>query len=52
VEPKSRAGRRVVSIPPPLVPVVLAHRAAQGEEKEVAGNLWHDDGWVFAQPNG
>lgn len=52
VEPKSRAGRRVVSIPPPLVRAMLEHREAQDGERRRAANLWHDDGWVFAQPNG
>lgn len=52
VEPKSRAGRRVVSLPPPLVLAILSHAEAQAVERHTAGNLWHDDGWIFAQPNG
>lgn len=28
------------------------HRAAQAEERELAGNLWEDGGWIFSQPNG
>jgi integrase len=52
VEPKSRAGRRVVSVPPPLIPVLLSHRDAQQEERELAADLWQDHGWMFAQSNG
>jgi integrase len=50
--PKSRAGRRTVSLPPSLVPVLLEHRDAQAAERRQAGDLWQDNGWVFAQPNG
>jgi integrase len=52
VEPKSRAGRRLISLPPPLVWALLAHRRTQDAERALAAELWHDDGWVFAQPNG
>jgi len=52
VEPKSRAGRRVVSIPPPLVPLLLEHRQAQNAERRRAADLWQEDGWVFAQATG
>jgi integrase len=31
---------------------LMAHRVRQDEERETAGELWHDGGWVFAQPNG
>lgn len=51
-QPKSRAGRRVVSIPPPLVLALLDHREAQEMERQKAGDVWHDGGWVFAQPTG
>ncbi|MGH3686941.1 MAG: tyrosine-type recombinase/integrase [Pseudonocardiaceae bacterium] len=52
VEPKSRAGRRVVSLPPPLIPALIAHRNIQEDERRLAADLWQGDGWVFAQPNG
>ncbi|MGH3889171.1 MAG: tyrosine-type recombinase/integrase [Pseudonocardiaceae bacterium] len=52
VEPKSRAGRRVVSLPPSLFSALLEHRTEQEGERRVAADLWRDDGWVFAQPNG
>jgi integrase len=52
VEPKSRAGRRSVSLPQPIVRALLDHHETQGTDRQAAANLWHDDGWVFAQPNG
>jgi integrase len=52
VEPKSRAGRRVISLPPPLIPALLAHRAVQEDERRLTADLWQHDGWVFAQWNG
>jgi integrase len=52
VEPKSRAGRRVVSLPPPLIPALLEHRDAQAAEERRAAELWEGEGWVFAQQNG
>jgi integrase len=52
VEPKSRAGRRVVSIPPPLIPALLDHKEAQAEERAKAADLWQENDWIFAQANG
>lgn len=52
VEPKSRAGRRTISLPRPLVDALRSHRAAQLEERLCAGSEWQDSGLVFAQPNG
>ncbi|MEU7807894.1 site-specific integrase [Micromonospora chalcea] len=62
VEPKSRASRRTVAVPPQLVDALRRHRAAQDAERELAGELWDDQvstldgkqqrGLVFAQPNG
>lgn len=52
VNPKSRAGRRVVNVPPPLVIALEKHREQQESERQRAGDLWHDHGWVFAQPTG
>lgn len=39
VEPKSRAGRRVISLPPPIIPALLEHRNAQENERELAAEL-------------
>ncbi|PXY34222.1 integrase [Prauserella coralliicola] len=52
VEPKSRAGRRVVSVPPPLVLALLKHQEAQEAERKLAGDVWVEGGWMFAQPTG
>lgn len=52
VDTKSRAGRRVIGVPRPLMLALVAHRKAQDAEKEMAGDLWKDEGWVFAQPTG
>ncbi|GHF74263.1 integrase [Amycolatopsis bartoniae] len=52
VEPKSRAGRRVLSVPPPLVLALLEHREAQDVERQQAADVWQDEGWMFAQPTG
>ncbi|UUV34287.1 site-specific integrase [Amycolatopsis roodepoortensis] len=52
VDVKSKAGRRTVGIPKPLLELLRAHRAAQDEEREFAGTEWQEGGWVFAQPTG
>lgn len=49
--PKGR-NKRTAPIPPPLVPILRAHRAAQSRERLAAGELWEDHDLVFAQPNG
>lgn len=49
---KSRAGRRVVGLPDPLIVLLKAHREAQEAERTAARQLWHDEGWVFATPEG
>ena len=50
--PKSKAGRRRVGLPDQLVTVLRHHREEQERERERAGNLWVDEGWVFAKMNG
>ncbi|WBB95281.1 site-specific integrase [Solwaraspora sp. WMMA2080] len=52
VDVKSRAGRRAVGIPRPLLDALRQHKAMQEKEREVAAQLWQEGGWVFAQPNG
>ncbi|MEU4801063.1 site-specific integrase [Actinosynnema sp. NPDC023587] len=49
---KSRAGRRAVGIPKPLIVQLRAHKEAQDAEREHAGSEWHEGEWVFTQPNG
>ena len=53
VRPKSRAGRRVISLPGPLVAALRTHRAAQAQERLVAGSMWQNHlELVFTQANG
>ncbi len=52
VDTKSRAGRRVVGVPRPLMRALVAHRIAQHAERQQAGSLWVAGDWVFAQPTG
>ncbi|MCO8274773.1 site-specific integrase [Actinoplanes sp. TRM 88003] len=52
VDVKSRAGRRAVGIPAPLVEALRLHKAAQDIERQRAAQLWEEGDWVFAQPNG
>lgn len=49
---KSRAGRRPIGIPTPLVALLLNHREAQRAERQRAGSLWRDEEWVFATLTG
>lgn len=49
---KSRAGRRGIVLPDQLYGLLVQHRAAQAEEQAHAGTVWHDGGWMFAQPDG
>ena len=51
-ETKSRAGRRVIGLPAPLVELLREHRAEQHQERDQAGQLWREGGWVFASPTG
>lgn len=52
VDVKSRAGRRGVALPDELFELLMTHKEAQAKEREHAGSEWHDEGWMFAQPNG
>lgn len=49
---KSRAGRRYVGLPTPLVQVLRAHRATQNQERLRAGSMWTEGDWVFATETG
>jgi integrase len=42
----------VVGLPAELVAALQGHRSAQDAERELAADLWHDGGWVYAQPIG
>ena len=52
VDTKSRAGRRVMGMPAPLVDALRLHHRAQAAERELAADLWHEGEWVFTQPTG
>lgn len=52
VDTKSRAGRRTIGLPDELVALLRKHRDEQDREREAAGQLWDDGGWVFATPTG
>lgn len=45
---KSRAGRRVIGVPGPLLEALEKHREAQNAERENAGELWDEGDWMFA----
>jgi integrase len=47
-EPKSRAGRRTVVLPPTLLEALKTHKKAQAAERLKAGEMWRDEGWLFA----
>jgi integrase len=49
---KSRAGRRVVGLPDPLIVLLGIHKTTQDAEHTAARQLWHDEGWVFATSDG
>jgi integrase len=49
---KSRAGRRTVGVPEELAALLKRHREEPEVERETAGQLRHDEGWVFATPTG
>ena len=52
VDTKSRAGRRTIGLPDELVALLRKHRDEQDQERETAGQLWDEGGWVFATPTG
>lgn len=49
---KSRAGNRTIGLPAPLVDLLRIHMAQQEEERNAARQLWHEEGWLFANPDG
>lgn len=49
---KSRAGRRVIGLPDPVILLLKVHQEQQAAECEAARQLWHDEGWVFTKPDG
>lgn len=51
-ETKSRAGRRTIGLPDPLVALLADHKRNQDAERALARQLWQGGGWVFARPDG
>lgn len=49
---KSRAGRRTIGLPDPLIKILHQHREAQERERIAAGVDWEGKGYVFASPTG
>jgi integrase len=49
---KSRAGKRTVGLPMPLVAILRGHKHKQDSERDAARQLWHDTGYVFTTPAG
>ncbi|MET8297894.1 site-specific integrase [Streptomyces sp. NPDC005180] len=49
---KSRAGRRAVPLPGPLVRMLQAHKEAQARDRQRAGDLWTESEYVFTKPLG
>ncbi|MEV7613288.1 site-specific integrase [Streptomyces sp. NPDC089799] len=49
---KSRAGRRTIGLPGPLIKLLQKHQEEQRRERDVAAVEWQDKGYVFAQPTG
>lgn len=46
-EVKSRAGRRMVGLPAPVIEALEAHRLQQEVERQAGADLWHEGDWVF-----
>ncbi len=49
---KSRAGRRTVGLPDPMIKLLRHHRDEQDKQRTAAGSDWEDKGHVFASPVG
>jgi integrase len=49
---KSRAGRRIIGLPDPVIVLLRVHQEKQVAERETARQLWHEGGWVFTKPDG
>ncbi|WP_026412349.1 tyrosine-type recombinase/integrase [Actinomadura oligospora] len=49
---KSKAGRRMIGLPAPLLELLKRHKSKQEAECAEARQLWKDKGYVFARPDG
>jgi integrase len=50
--PKSKAGRRTIALPPPVVAELREHRRRQAAERLAAGPLWAEHGFVITNRTG
>jgi integrase len=50
-EPKAKS-RRIVPIPPPLIPALRDHFVWLARQREEASSLWENHDLLFCQPNG
>src|SRR5579875_316802 len=50
--PKSKAGRRTIALPPPVVAELREHHRQQIAERLAAGPLWNDRGFIIANHSG
>jgi integrase len=50
--PKSKAGRRTIGLPQPLLDQLKLHLIEQGKEREKAAELWDEQGWLFTNEVG
>jgi integrase len=49
---KSRAGKRGMALPDTVFALLEAQEKAQEAERERAGTVWEEGGWMFTQPTG
>ncbi|GGU95772.1 hypothetical protein GCM10010182_10330 [Actinomadura cremea] len=49
---KSKAGRRTIGLPAPLIELLKLHKSKQEAERMEARQLWHEGDYVFAKPDG
>lgn len=49
---KTRGSKAIIPLPPPLIPYLREHKAAQDEERRLAGDKWEEHDLVFCQANG
>lgn len=49
---KSRAGKRGMGLPDPLVALLRRHRRQQDQERTAACDMWEESGYVFTTPTG
>ncbi|HEX4246599.1 MAG TPA: tyrosine-type recombinase/integrase [Pseudonocardia sp.] len=51
-KPKSKAGRRTIGLPQPMIDQLKLHQIEQNAEREKAGDQWEENGWLFTNETG